>query len=286
MFLAPFGVWLVGVFVLTTQHFPEDPRSYINHEFKKRCARRPAYSLRAFARDLDVGVSSLSEFLSAKSGLSLQMADHISNKLNLNEEHKEHFKNLIIAKYARSIKMRKEAKTKVLSLSRSDSSKISEAQFRLISDWYYLAMLDYIELKNGNIEIDQAAADLGLNRQIVNKTLRILQEQKLVRKNQSQFEVLKDVSLTNENIPSDAVKLFHSQILDKARNALFEQSLDEREFGAVIFNLNKSDLIEFKDDLRKMYIELAAKFNAKENKDSIYCLSVQLHKIYSDKKND
>lgn len=271
--------------MLTNQHFPEDPRSYINYEFKKRCARRPAYSLRAFARDLEVGVSSLSEFLSAKSGLSLQMADHISNKLNLNEEHKEHFKNLIIAKYDRSIKKRKEARTKVLSLSRSEVSKISEAQFRLISDWYYLAMLDYIELKKGHIEIAQAALDLGLSQQVVTKTLRILQEQKLVKKNQNQYEVLKDVSLTNDNIPSEAVKLFHSQILDKARSALFEQSIDEREFGAVIFNLHSSDLVEFKDDLRKMYIELAAKYNSKENKDSIYCLSLQLHKIYSDKTN-
>ena len=65
----------------------------IKQVYTERKTRNKKYSLRAFARDLDIPVSSLSELLSGKSGISKERAIKVADKLNLSIKEKNIKKN-------------------------------------------------------------------------------------------------------------------------------------------------------------------------------------------------
>ena len=62
----------------------------LKKELDSRKSRNPNYSLRSFARSLDVSPSRLSEILSGQR-MSLKMANKIATKLKLNEKTKAEF---------------------------------------------------------------------------------------------------------------------------------------------------------------------------------------------------
>ena len=82
--------------------FADDPIVYLSAELQSRRARRANYSLRAFARDLHLSPSTVSEILSGKVGLSPMKSRLVAKLLKLPSPHDEHFCDLISAKHARS----------------------------------------------------------------------------------------------------------------------------------------------------------------------------------------
>ena len=58
-----------------------DYRLLLKSELASRTNQNPNYSLRAFARDLDLAPSRLSEVLNGKQGLSTQAAEKIAKTL-------------------------------------------------------------------------------------------------------------------------------------------------------------------------------------------------------------
>lgn len=86
----------------------EDYKTFILAEFKRRVEKNSSYSQNAFARDLGISPSRLSEILRGKQGLSLRWAITIAENLHLSKEESEHFCNLVMSKHARS-RMQREA---------------------------------------------------------------------------------------------------------------------------------------------------------------------------------
>ena len=80
-------------------------------------------------------------------------------------------------------------------------------------------------------------------------------------------------------IASGAIKKFHSQILNKAAEALYAQPLDLRDFSSMTFAINPAHLPEIKDELREFRRGLEKKFKARSNKREVYSLSIQLFSL-------
>ena len=64
---------------------------YLCDELDRRIERNPQYSLRAFARFLDIDASFLSKVLARKQVLSLKKVEAIVEKLGLVEEERKRF---------------------------------------------------------------------------------------------------------------------------------------------------------------------------------------------------
>lgn len=73
----------------------------ISH-LEARKTRNPSYSLRAYARDLALSVSKLSELLNLKKGLSPARAEIASKRLNLCGTEAERFKLSVAAYHSRA----------------------------------------------------------------------------------------------------------------------------------------------------------------------------------------
>lgn len=91
------------------------PASILKQILEKRCEKNSRYSLRSFARDLEISPQTLSRILRQKRGLSYEMGVKISQKLPLSEQELIVFLNLIEANFSRSKNKRENARKKLSS---------------------------------------------------------------------------------------------------------------------------------------------------------------------------
>ncbi len=64
----------------------QDFRSYLKSELEKRCQKNNQFSLRGFARLLEIEPSSLSKILNGKRRITASMFERLAKKLNLSPE--------------------------------------------------------------------------------------------------------------------------------------------------------------------------------------------------------
>ena len=83
-----------------------DYKIYLTREFEFRRRRNSGYSLRAFARDLEIQPSKLSEILSQRVGMSTATAEKIAANLKLLDDESRHFISLVERDHGRSQSLR------------------------------------------------------------------------------------------------------------------------------------------------------------------------------------
>lgn len=72
-------------------------RDYIVALIKEKKARNPAYSLRAYARDIDVAASLLSKIINGIDSVTTKTAEYLAVKMKLDDREKEYFIELVKA---------------------------------------------------------------------------------------------------------------------------------------------------------------------------------------------
>lgn len=86
-----------------------DYRKLLREELACRMGKNPLYSLRAFARDLKVSSSKISEILNGKQGLSVARALQLVELLGWNEEKANFFCGLVTFKHSKNHEVKKAA---------------------------------------------------------------------------------------------------------------------------------------------------------------------------------
>jgi plasmid maintenance system antidote protein VapI len=79
-------------------------KEFLRIELKKRIAKNPRYSMRAFSKALEIDPGAMSRLLSGKQGITLLTAAKICRKLKLDQSIKESFMNSVGCDTPKSIK--------------------------------------------------------------------------------------------------------------------------------------------------------------------------------------
>ena len=82
-----------------------------------------------------------------------------------------------------------------------------------------------------------------------------------------------------EGVPSEAVRSFLLQVLDKAKTAIPEQSVEERYFRTHLFPICKKDLPEAQAKLKEMHDEFIRNFSCADESEEVYALSFQYFRM-------
>ena len=250
-------------------------------EFEKRKEINSSYSLRAYARDLDLSAPRLSQILNKKQGLSVNAAEAIAQKLKLTEGKKKWFCYSAGALHARSFKERDDFKNKV-KLYKEEAKVFSELHleyFKVIADWYHFAILELTYLSSFRNDDLWIAGMLGITQEEVQAAiLRMKTLDLLIEKNGQLVDAFKFLATPND-VPSSSLKKFNSQLMKKAMEALYEQDVLEREISSNIFSIKKEKIPEYKEKLRTFRRELEHEASKEKSKDAVYCLSMQFYEL-------
>lgn len=258
-----------------------DYRNILKRQLDMRCEQNANYSLRAFARDLQVSPSRLSEILNRKQGLSRKAAIKFCHLLGLTGEERDYFCDLVTSQHARSKNDRETARIRLLK-NQAEADAYYQLQhdtFKVISDWYHIGILELMKLDDfvndakwiaRRLQITPMQAELAVDRLV---RVGLLAEEK------GDVVAKQNTGLLKGGVPSESIKKFHRQILGKAIDALILQSTDEREFSVNTMAIDKRHLPAAKKQIQKFQERFCSDIKSSPTKDSLYCLSIQFFNL-------
>lgn len=257
-----------------------DYRDVLEHQYAQRCRHNPDYSQRAFARELGLSASQLSEVMKGVHGLSPARARAIAERLRMDETATERFVDLVEAKHARDPRRRQQAQERLEARRDHESfDMLPSDAFQMIAEWYHLALLELLKTRHFRSDAGWIAKALRIPVETAVGAVSRLRRLGLVRTDGGRIRAMKAKVSTTFDVPSQAIRTFHSQVLDKAKDALPHQSVDEREFGALLVPVGKHQIPEAKRLIREFQDRFSEELGADLVKDEVYALSVQFFRL-------
>jgi uncharacterized protein (TIGR02147 family) len=260
----------------------DNPVEFIGHQFALKKERNPKFSLRSWSKQLGYeNPSMLASVLKGERRLQADLCEKIAMNLKLSATEQKYFKLLVlqgIAKTEDEKTMYSEMIVKARMQSSTPMFDLSLDSFRFMSDWYHVAILEMLELKDFKYDTIWISKRLGkgLTKELVKLAIERLIRLGLVQ--ESKLRKLlkrKDGSVVLENnITSEAIRNHHAQFLEFARDSIFNQDVNKRDIRGTTITLKKENFKTAQEILKKAHLEIA-KLSCNKNGEEVYQLSTQ-----------
>lgn len=247
-----------------------DYRVWLSEQLEKRKTKNPSYSQRSFARTLGVHPSSLSQVLLGKRPLTLKAAKRISDALSLDPSERQRFmQSAVLASVGETEQSIAEAST---------LRELELDKFKLISEWYHLAILALASLKENRSDSSWIAEMLYISQKEARGALQRLERVGILGRRGKRF--FQKIPFFQVAAPagSTSIRRFHHDALQLAEKSLERDAVDEREFNTITMAIDVKKLAEAKKRIIKFRDELCSFLETGEQ-SQVYMLSVQLFPI-------
>ncbi len=223
-------------------------------ELEKRQKNNSAYSLRSFAKFLEISPAALSQLMSGKRGISVKRLSKIIEKLSLPPS---------------------ELKSLIRTKGKRNTTILKEDEFKLISEWYHFGILSLGELKTCKSDPRWIAKRLNIPVGTANEVLQRLERMGIIQVKDGRFKQITPPLKTTSDIPSSTIRAYHKSILGLAQNKIETVDVKEREYSALTMAINTKNLQKAKK-LTDEYKEEMLQLLEQGTLDEVYQLSIQL----------
>jgi uncharacterized protein (TIGR02147 family) len=269
-----------------------DAIDFLNYEFESKRIKNARFSLRAWSRQLGYNNPSfLSHILKKERKLKLDVAEKFATQLKLASKSKKYFELLVLLQNSKTV----DEKNIYLDLLESlrpkkglPSQPLSLEAFRIISDWYHTAILELVELKDFKSDINYIAKRLGgeISAQNIKSAIdRLLKLELLEQTASGKLKRAKDNPRLLENyIPSEAIRHFHKQMIEKAKASIECQSINERDIRGTMISVKSKDYSKIQAIIKKAHEDIL-KYSTTGDGDELYHFNTQFFQITNKKEN-
>jgi uncharacterized protein (TIGR02147 family) len=256
-------------------------REFLKGSLTQRTQANPGYSLTAFAQKIGVSTSFLSEVLNSKKKLSMEAAFKIAVKLDLTDQETQYFCMLVQLEQEKDPLFQEEILRRLKALSPERTRfDLSLDLFRAIADWYHFALLELTHLPDFQATPTYVSSRLGITKLEAETALDRLKRLELIVPDATgRYKKAQSHVFTESKVPNTALKLFHKQLLEKARVAVDEQTPEKRVSTTHLIPIDSRYLGEaarLAEEFSSAVIRLTEKSKVK---DSVYSLAVHLFKL-------
>ncbi len=228
-------------------------RSSLIEDLASRKLRNPQFSMRAYARYLGINPTSLSLYLRGKRDLDGTSIERIRGRLSTQTG----------------------LAFEVNQAASSDYVELESDNLRVMSDWYFFAILSLMETNDYVDDHRWIAGRLGLSLPIAQRALETLEKCGAVVFKRGRRVPAQLRFRTTDGIRDLAVQRSHLQALDLARRALEDEPVARRHFSAITLAIDPKLLPEAARRITRFRRSLA-KYLEKGNQTEVYRMSVQL----------
>lgn len=232
-------------------------------------ARNPAFSLRAYARKLDMPPAALCEILQGKRTVTAKLAAHLAAGADFDEAEREQILSL-----ARQTKRLQKARRKKPAAA---SVVLELDQYFLVSEWYYYAILSLAETRGFRATPAYLAKRLGLSLALAESALeRLVRLGYFAPNSRGRLELKPGVRLSTSNdVANASLQRRHGENLEAAQTALRECPVEEREFTFITMAIDPAKLPMAKALLREFRDKVCAFLeDGKQSEVYEFCLSL------------
>jgi uncharacterized protein (TIGR02147 family) len=254
-------------------------RDILKDKLSERCQKNGKYSLRAFARDLEFSPQRLSHVLSGRHGLSPEAAEKVAINLGMNPEEVKFFCALVQEKHARSKVVKNMAK-EMLHTIKSQYKDLSLEHFKVISDWYHFAIMELTLIEGFSSDVKWISKALGITEIETKMAIeRLIRLTLLEKDKQGNLTLTGQFFADPKGTPSQALRNFHRQLMEKATQSLEFQKIEQRDIASVILAIDEDDIPRAKEMIKKFRTKFDNEFSASKRKTKVYCLGIQLFSL-------
>ncbi len=265
----------------------KDANQILKNILSERQAANGSYSLRAFARDLGISAPQLSNVMNGNRGLSPATTEKVMARLSLDPLEKEIFKSSLKANFALSKKERISSKAKLAELNQNSTAKFLDLDlFKAISNWHHFALLELIKISPHSERTPAKFSEkLDVSENEVQLALGRLERLELIQKTKTSYQVNQDTVIADQGIPTEAIRNFHRQLLEKSIQALAFQSKDQRYGYSAAMPVKVKNVARAKKLIQKFRLDFAKEISTQEGGEEIYGLCFQFFQLTKVKDN-
>jgi hypothetical protein len=238
----------------------------LNRELSERKAKNSYYSLRAFARDLGIGSTSLSDVLANKRSLSKTNIEKVSDKLGLSPIDIDLMLGETKGRTARE------------DLEEKQRLQLEEDTFRLIADWYHLAILSLAKIPGSLADPCWLSERLGITVSEAELALNTLKRLGFIEIKRGKIYRTTVSLSTTRDIPSSAIRKYHRSNLRLAEDSLEQVNVELREFSSMTMAIDPDKLPQAKDILMRTKRRISKLLESGKAKE-VYTLTFQLFPV-------
>lgn len=242
--------------------------------FAELQVRRPGFSLRSFARVLNLTPAQLSETLSGKRKITRKIALRVFERLGVDPSTAQHL-------IGRLPEKQKRRRNKTQSKTRGQVLRyvqLSTDEFKIVADWYHFAILSLAETKSFKSDPTWIAKRLNIAEPDAKRAIERLLRLGLIAQKSGKLVATGKRFATSNDIPDASIRKNHAQGLEQARNALDQVPVELREFAASIIAADPRLLPQAKARLRELKREITQLLESGEKRE-VYRLSIQLFPV-------
>jgi uncharacterized protein (TIGR02147 family) len=224
-------------------------RTAIQRTFIDRCRKNSAYSLRAYAKYLEVDQSHLSKILKGQRSFSKDFAKSIAPKLGITPT---------------EVKKIFSEGTKAM----PGFLALSDDELELIGEWHHFAILELIKLDAFAFNERNTAERLMIHVEEARSAIARLERLGFIQIKNGHVKLLApNTNWSNSKETSAARKKYQRILIEKSLDAIDHVPFDKRENGSLTVAINPERLPEFKKKLEEVRQDLSEFFQADGEKN-------------------
>ena len=237
---------------------------WLENLIAEKIKKNPQFSLRAFARMVDVSPAVLSRILSGKRKLTFNLATRIADALVLGPVERETLYSFFLG--APEEKTEEEKVQKELSID----------CFNAMKEWYHYGITQLLYIESFKEDSKWIAKMLSITELEAKMAIeRLLRLEILDRdENGKLYRTATHLSTTTD-IASAGIRHFQKQILEKSIESLEKDDVLERDITSITIAINEDRLAEAKLEIKKFRMKMA-EFLGTGEKTRVYNLGVHL----------
>lgn len=237
------------------------------------------YSLRAFARDISMSPSRLSEVIGGKGDLSREKGEVIAKNLQMDTRMAADFIDSIDSVVAPLLREREAAKRRIQgrSVRQKSQRRLDDPSFQIIADPKYVLIWTFMLLPAYNERIESISEHLNLNVIEVFDALKKLERAGLVRYDHGKWTPSRSEFSTGDLAPSESVRAFHRKISDLGHQSIEGQSMAVRHLDSVVIPFDSLKIDEVKQKIANFAQSLVEDYGVAG--DSVYAMSLKFFKM-------
>jgi uncharacterized protein (TIGR02147 family) len=242
-------------------------QTLLQKRFSEMRIKNPSFSLRAFARRLDLNSGALSAFLNGKRRVSRKMAARIADSLGLDPQERSE----VLARFATKPSLEKIEQAQPLQY-----LQLTADQFRIIAKWHHFAILSLIRTRGFKSHPKWIAGRLGITLPQAQEALSRLARLGFISVDENgRIQRTKSKYRTTDDVVSLSLRQGHAENLELAKESLLRDSIEQRDFTAATMAIDPKKLPEAKERIRKFQDDLADFLESGEQTE-VYKICVQL----------
>jgi uncharacterized protein (TIGR02147 family) len=244
-------------------------RLFLQAELVKRCKNNPNYSLRSFARSLNINHGALSRILRGQRNPSKKVFLALAQALNLSTKEIEAFSSNLKSSSQKNLK--------------EGFTDLTMDSFAMMSEWYHDAILELMRVEHFQNDPKWIARNLGITISEANIAIERLIRLELIELGEDGAWI-SHASHTEVGIDSPytttALKRYQKQILQMGATAVDEIPREIRHNISSTVAIDIADLDEIKELINKFRRKLSKYVQRKEVKaNQVYQLGICLYPL-------